>query len=167
MLDCLTLLLYPAALLLLATIQPRRVSFCVMLITQVILLLPDGLLALLERPAFSGFHNSLLLLIVWTLLGFVIGWPIAEVIRRALDRYRETITHVITLYQAFRSAIAATLITTLLNLCWQPLSLGWPFASQTFGHWFGMMPTLTLLALCLLLALFRLPKYLRSVFYNQ
>lgn len=160
-------LLYPASLLMLATRLHRRVSLVIMLLTQTLLLVGPLVRFLLGEPAFTGIENSGLILAVFVFVGLLLGWPITELLRRYLDRRRETITSTIILPQAFRSALFATIITTGLNLCWQQLPLGWPIYNKLVGNWFGVVPTLAILGVCLIVGLIGLPKYLRSVLYRR
>lgn len=162
-----TVLLYPASLLMVATLLHRRVSLTIMLLTQALLLVGPLVRCLLGEAPFSGFENSVLILTVWVFAGLLLGWPIAERLRRYVDRRRETITSTIILPQAFHSALFATLITTFLNVCWQPLPLGWPIYNKLIGAWFGIVPTLVILVICLVIGLIGLPKYLRSVLYRR
>lgn len=162
-----TVLLYPASLLMVATLLHRRVSLFIMLLTQALLMLGPLIRFLLGQAPFSGFENSSLALIVWVFLGLLMGWPIAERLRRIVDRRRETITSTIILPQAFHSALFATIITTLLNVCWQQLPLCWPIYNKLIGNCFGVVPTLVILVICLVVGLIGLPKYLRSVLYRR
>jgi hypothetical protein len=162
-----TFLLYPASLLMLATLLQRRVSLFIMLVTQALLLSGPLIRLLLGQTAFSGFENSGFALIVWVFLGLLIGWPTAEYLRRYVDRRRETITNTIILPQAFNSALFATITTTLLNICWQQLPLGWPIYNRLMGNWIGVVATLIILVICLIIGLVGLPKYLRSVLYRR
>ena len=167
MLIWLIVLLYPAPLLMVATLIDKRVSVLIMLITQALLLIGPLIRLLLGQAPFAGFENSVLALIVWVFIGLLVGWPIAESLRRMVDRRRSTITSTIILPQAFNSALFATIITTLLNICWQQLSLGWPIDNQLLGNWIGVLPTLIILVICLIVGLIGLPKYLRSVLYQR
>lgn len=162
-----TVLLYPASLLMVATLMHRRVSLFIMLLTQALLMVGPLIRWLLGDAPFSGFENSALILIVGVFAGFLLGWPIAERLRRYVDRRRETITSTIILPQAFHSALLATVITTLLNLFWQQLPLGWPIYNKLIGNFFGIVPTLIILVICLVIGLVGLPKYLRSVLYRR
>jgi hypothetical protein len=162
-----TLALYPAPLLLVATLFSRRVSLFIMLLTQFILLIGPFIRSLLGQVPFSGFENSLLALIVWVFAGLLLGWPIAERFRVLIDRRRETITNTIILSQAFNSALFAVIITMLINLCWQSLPVGWPIYSGLVGNWFGVSNTIILLAICLAVGLIKLPKYLNSTLYRR
>jgi hypothetical protein len=114
MLIWLIVLLYPAPLLMVATLMHKRVSLFIMLITQALLLTGPLIRLLIGQAPFSGDENSLLALIAWVFIGLLIGWPIAERLRRTVDRRRETITSTIILPQAFHSGLFATIITTLL-----------------------------------------------------
>lgn len=162
-----TVLLYPASLLMVATLLQRRVSLFIMLLTQALLMVGPLIRCLLGDAPFAGLENSALLLIVWVFAGLLLGWPIAERLRREVDRRRETITSTIILPQAFHSALIATIITTLLNLFWQQLPLGWPLYNTLIGNFFGVVPTLIILVICLIIGLIGLPKYLRSVLYRR
>jgi hypothetical protein len=167
MLIWLIVLLYPAPLLMVATLMHKRVSLFIMLITQALLLTGPLIRLLIGQAPFSGDENSLLALIAWVFIGLLIGWPIAERLRRTVDRRRETITSTIILPQAFHSGLFATIITTLLNVCWQQLPLGWPIYHTLIGNWLGLLPTLVILVICLIVGLIGLPKYLRSVLYQR
>ena len=167
MLIWLIVLLYPAPLLMVATLMHKRVSLFIMLITQALLLTGPSIRLMIGQAPFSGVENSGLALIAWVFIGFVIGWPIAEGLRRKLDHRRETITSTIILPQAFHSALLATIITTLLNVCWQQLPLGWPISPTLIGDWLGLPPTLVILVICLIVGLIGLSKYLRSVLYQR
>jgi hypothetical protein len=167
MLTWLILLLYPAPLLMVATLIDKRVSVLIMLITQALLLIGPLIRLLLGQAPFAGFENSGFALIVWVFIGLLVGWPIAESFRRMVDRRRETITSTIILPQAFHSTVFATIITTLLNVCWQQIPLGWPIDHTIIGNWLGLLPTLIILVLCLLVGLIGLPKYLRAVLYQR
>ncbi len=162
-----TILFYPAILLMLATLLRRRVSFLIMLWTQLLLLLIPLVRLALGLEPFAGFANSVPMLILWLFIGLLTGWPLAERLRRYIDQRRETITSTIILPQAFRSALLATIITTLQSLCWQKLSLAWPLYQTPIGDWLGVMPTLIILGLCLLIGLIGLPRYINSVFYRR
>lgn len=162
-----TVLLYPASLLMVATLLQRRVSLLIMLLTQALLMVGPLIRLLSGQAPFAGFENSALLLIVWIFVGLLLGWPIAERLRRYVDRRRESITSTIILPQAFHSALFATMITTLLNLFWQQLPLGWPIYNKLIGNFFGVVPTLITLVICLIIGLIGLPKYLRSVLYRR
>lgn len=167
MLTWFTVLLYPASLLMIATLLHRRVSLTIMLLTQALLFIGPCIRLLLGQAPFAGFENSGLLLIIWVFAGLLLGWPFAERLRREVDRRRESITSSIILPQAFHSALYATLITTLLNLLWQQLPLGWPIYKPLIGHWLGVVPTLIVLVVCLVIGLVGLPKYLRAVLYRR
>ncbi|AXI01561.1 hypothetical protein [Aquirhabdus parva] len=162
-----TVLLYPAILLMLATLLRRRVSFLIMLWTQLLVLLIPFIRFLLGLEPFAGFSNSILMLVFWLFAGLLTGWPLAERLRRYIDQRRETITSTIILPQAFRSALLATIITTLQSLCWQKLTLVWPLYQKPIGDWLGVLPTLIILGLCLLVGLIGLPRYINSVFYRR
>ncbi|GAC1374169.1 MAG: hypothetical protein NVSMB40_11180 [Aquirhabdus sp.] len=167
MLTWFTVLLYPASLLMVATLFHRRVSLTIMLLTQALIMVGPLLRFAFGEAPFSGFENSALLLTVWVFVGLLAGWPIAERLRREVDRRRESITSSIILPQAFHSALYATIITTMLNLFWQELPLGWPIYNKLIGNFFGVTPTLIVLVLCLVVGLIGLPKYLSSVLYRR
>lgn len=162
-----TVLLYPAPLIMVAVLLHRRVSLTIMLLTQALLLVGPAVRLLLGQAPFSGFEQSVLLLIVWVFVGLILGWSSAERLRRYVDAHRETITSTIILPQAFHSTLLATLITTFINICWQPMPLGWPIYTKLIGNWFGIVPTLVILVICLMIGLIGLPKYLRSVLYRR
>jgi len=162
-----TVLLYPAALLMLAVLLTKRISLFIMLWTQGILLLAPLIRALCGIPPFSGADNSVLVLIVLMFVGVLSGWPLAEKLRLYIDRRRESITNTIILARAFNSAVIATIVTTLLNLCWQQLTLGWPIVNSPVGDWIGREGTLIVLVVCLIIGLVGLPRYLNSVLYRR
>jgi hypothetical protein len=162
-----TILLYPAPLLMVSTLIHKRVSLLIMLVTQALLLTGPLIRLLTGLAPFSGFENCVLALILWVFIGLLIGWPIAESLRRRVDIRRETITSSIILPKAFHSALFATFITTLINLCWQSLPLCWPIYPQLIGNWIGIVPTLVILVICLVIGLIGLPKYIRSVLYRR
>ncbi len=162
-----TVLLYPAALLMLATLLTKRISLFMMLWTQAILLLAPLVRLLFGLPPFAGADNSVLVLMVLMFASVLSGWPLAEKLRLYIDQRRESITNTIILSRAFNSAVVATVITTLLNLCWQPLDLGWPILTQPIGDWIGREATLIVLVICLIIGLIGLPRYLNSVLYRR
>ncbi len=162
-----TVLLYPAALLMLAVLLTKRISLFMMLWTQALIMLVPLIRMACGFPAFTGYDSSVLVLILLTFVGVLSGWPLAEKLRLYIDRRRESITNTIILSRAFNSAALAAFVTTLLNLCWQPLSLGWPFFSQAVGDWIGSQGTLIVLVICLAIGLIGLPRYLNSVLYRR
>ncbi len=163
----LTLALYPAPLLMVATLSNRRVSLFIMFSTQLILLIGPLIRLMLGQAPFSGFENSLLVLVVWVFVGLLVGWPIAERLRVLIDRRRETITSTIILSQAFNSALFAVIITMFINLCWQSIPIGWPIYDTAVGNWLGVFPTLIMLVICLAVGLIKLPKYLSAMLYRR
>jgi len=167
MLIWLTVLLYPAALLMLATLLTKRISLFIMLWTQLILLLAPLVRLLCGLAPFGGADNSALVLMVLMFVGVLSGWPLAEKLRLYIDQRRESITNTIILSRAFNSAVVATVVTTLLNLCWQPVELGWPIVNSPVGDWIGREGTLIVLVICLIIGLIGLPRYLNSVLYRR
>ena len=167
MLIWLTVLLYPAALLMLAVLLTKRISLFIMLWTQFLLLLVPLIRLAAGLPAFSGFDSSVLVLALLMFVGVISGWPLAEKLRLYIDHRRESITNTIILSRAFNSAFVATLVTTLLNLCWQQLTLGWPIINTPIGNWIGSEATLIVLVICLVAGLIGLPRYLNSVLYRR